>query len=83
MNYNILHVRISNPDKILWEGEADWVSSVNSVGPFDILPLHSNFITVVRDQPVRIKTKTGIQEYSFDLCILYTNQNTVKIYTNL
>lgn len=83
MDYSTLHIRISNPDKVIWEGDAQWLSSTNSVGPFDILPLHSNFITVVRDQPLRIKSLTGMVEYTFDLCILSTSRNLVKIYTNL
>lgn len=32
---------------VLFEGEVDAVSSVNDKGPFDVLPLHTNFISII------------------------------------
>jgi F0F1-type ATP synthase epsilon subunit len=80
---NTLKVIISSPDKIIWEGPADSVSSVNSQGPFDILPMHSNFISIIEGKPITVKTGTQAKEYSFPRSVIYTHNNTVKIYTNL
>lgn len=77
-----LKVKIHSPQTVIWEGEAQWVSSVNSQGPFDILPMHSNFITIIQNQPIRIKTLEGITEHQFPSAILYTYKNSIRIYIN-
>jgi F0F1-type ATP synthase epsilon subunit len=78
-----LHVRVNSPEKIIWEGEAESVSSQNTEGPFDILPMHSNFITIIDNREIRIKTSGGTQIYKFNYSVIYAHSNQVKIYTNL
>lgn len=77
----ILHVRITNATKVLWEGEARAVSSQNSDGPFDILSYHANFITLIRGVPITVTVSTGEkQTYDFKEAVLYVKENEVKIY---
>lgn len=83
MDTTPLKVRIHSPNNVIWEGEVEWLSSNNSQGPFDILPLHSNFITIIENQPIRMKTAEGIKEHIFPSAILYTYRNTIRIYTNV
>jgi len=103
---NTLTVKILSPTQTLYDGEAYSVSSVNSLGKFDILPYHANFITLVQKNSIilRIEKKEGgkvgesagskflhgmlgknIEEvkYEFDLAIIFTKDNLVKIYTNI
>ena len=42
-------VTIYGLESILFEGKVKALSSVNEMGPFDILPLHINFISVIKD----------------------------------
>ena len=79
----LLYVKISTPEKILWEGNAQWVSSNNSAGPFDILPLHANFVTFVENDAIKIKTPTTIEKFTFTHSLMYVHENKVMIYTNL
>jgi len=79
----LLQVKISNPDKVVWKGEAYSVSSINSKGPFDILPMHANFVTVIDNKPIKIRIKGKTLEYTYPQSVLYTHNNTVLIYTNL
>jgi F0F1-type ATP synthase epsilon subunit len=81
----LIHVRINSPEKLIWEGEAEWVSSENDAGPFDILPLHSNFITFLEKRKIKIKNGTSgnVDEYDFDHSVMYAHSNTVYIYTNI
>ena len=78
-----LKVKINSPAKILWEGEAEWVSSINSQGPFDILPLHTNFVTIIENQKIRINTGKEVTEYTFPHSVIYAHSNHVFIYTNI
>jgi len=80
---NILSVKINSPDKIIWEGKAEYVSSVNSQGPFDILPFHANFITIIENKPIKIKSGPSLQQYTFPRAVIYAHKNSVLIYTNI
>jgi F0F1-type ATP synthase epsilon subunit len=80
---DVLSVRVNSPDRVLWEGTAVWVSSKNSQGPFDILPLHSNFVSILENEKIRINTGTEIKEYTFPHSVIYVHSNHVYIYTNI
>lgn len=81
---NILQVKIFSPRSIVFEGQADSVSSQNSAGIFDILPQHANFITLVQNIPIIIRSKEkGDQTFQFPLAIVYNTSNRVHIYTDI
>jgi F0F1-type ATP synthase epsilon subunit len=81
---NILFVRISKATNVVWEGKALSVSSKNSDGVFDILGMHSNFITLVRDDPIKIKTEDGEEkEYVFKQSVISVNENRVNIFSDI
>lgn len=44
------------PFNVYYEGEADSVSAVNKVGPFDVLPGHADFFSVLESGEVVIDT---------------------------
>jgi F0F1-type ATP synthase epsilon subunit len=83
MAKDLMHVRVNSPEKILWEGEAEFVTSENSKGPFDILPMHTNFISYIENKPIKIKTEKGIETYQFPWSVIYAHSNNVYIYTNI
>ncbi len=79
-----IHVRISNVADIVWEGEAKSISSENSDGPFDILPMHSNFITLVKNKPIIVRQLDGVKKkYSFRQSVIFVNNNMVKIFAEI
>ena len=77
-----LHVRIISPQQLLLDTEAISVSSKNLQGPFDILPQHANFITLIEESPivVRITGKKPVA-FKFPLSIILARDNKVDIYT--
>ena len=78
---DLLSVKINSPQKIVWEGMAKSVSSTNSQGPFDILPQHANFVTIIENQPIKIVTEREKLEFKFHLCFMYTHNDFVFLYT--
>jgi len=82
MNY--LHVTITSPKKDLFTGEASSVSSANSVGKFDILPEHANFVTLIEKHPIIIRPPKGKSiVFNFALAVISVNSNKVTIYTDI
>ncbi len=80
----LLKVRILSPRRLIFEGEAMAVSSSNVLGPFDILPFHANFITLIEKSPIRIlKADNQVVTFALPLAILYQTNNVVSIYTDV
>jgi len=82
---NTFYIEIRSPKGIVYKGEVLSLSSVNNVGSFDVLPLHTNFITLIQNklQVRRPDIKTG-KPISFDVPIdsgvLYILNNKVTIF---
>lgn len=56
-----MHVKVYSPFKDYYDGEAFSISAENATGPFDILPKHHNFISLLQPCDVTIRT-TGHDE---------------------
>ena len=82
---DVLHIVIKSPTEIVWEGEASSLSSENSEGPFDILPEHANFVTLIKNKPISIEqypSKKTI-EFIFTYAVIFTQNDQISIYTHL
>ena len=78
-----IHVRITKATALVWEGDAQAVSSQNVDGPFDILPYHANFVTLIRGVPITIKLADGsVATHNFKYAVIHTIDNVVKIYAD-
>lgn len=84
-NKPTLEVKIISPKEIIYQGTALSVSSTNSVGKFDILPEHANFITMIKGNPIIIRTvdKKEPLVFNFPLAIIYNIKNKVSVYTDI
>lgn len=81
---SLLQIIIIAPKEELFNGEAFSLSSTNSAGKFDILPFHANFVTMVQNTPIIIRTATKEEKkFEFPMAIIYAANNTVKIYTDV
>ncbi|HET6863638.1 MAG TPA: hypothetical protein VFH37_00325 [Candidatus Saccharimonadales bacterium] len=58
-----VHAKVYAPFKVYFDGPALSISAVNQVGPFDVLPHHRNFITLLEpgDLTVRIPNKSDLK----------------------
>jgi len=69
--------------EIFFEGEAKSVSSYNELGEFDILPRHTNFITLISKNLTIIKPDNEKLNYQFERGVLEVNKNKVNIFLGL
>lgn len=72
---DFLFITIITPESTLFEGKIKAFSSINQAGPFDVLPEHSNFISIIKNKITlydeygaqrEIKLENGIVEVSED-----------------
>jgi len=78
-----LHVLIQNPESTLFQGNALAISSVNTNGPFDILPLHANFICMIQDSVTIYETQKKIRKIPLERGILKVFENNVTIFLGI
>ncbi len=78
-----LKVTIKNKDSEVLEEEVKAVSSFNERGPFDILPLHENFISVVKDKIILHKKDGSAKEMAIERGVLKISENNVSIYLGI
>ena len=66
--------------KIGYRGPATAVSSENKVGAFDILPKHTNFITLIFDKMSILTPGKQKVEYTFKRGVLEVSNNLVRVF---
>ena len=78
-------VVITNPDETIWQGEAESVSAENSMGKFDVLPQHANFVTIINPGSTIVVRVFGKKPFVFTYedAVLAVKSGKVDIYVNV
>jgi F0F1-type ATP synthase epsilon subunit len=76
-------VKIFSPYQIYYEGDALSLSAANRTGPFDILPGHINFFSLLTGGQVVLNT--GFQRLEFQIArgILRVNRDEVTLFADI
>ena len=80
----MLNVIARAPFTVYYEGEATAVSAMNQVGPFDVLPGHADFFSVLEPGQVVVEIPNG-DPVSFDINagIITARNNEVHLFVNM
>ena len=57
-----MHVKVYAPFKVYFDGIATSISAVNDTGPFDILPKHHNFMTLLSAGDITVRSECDNEE---------------------
>lgn len=80
----VLHVQVLTPKGVIWEGGARSVSSVNSQGPFDLLPEHAHFISLIERQPIIVTQGNGEDRtFLYETAVIRLFDGIVTIYAEI
>lgn len=75
-----LYLKVYSPYRVYYEGRVSSVSAENATGPFDILPKHHNFITLLlpcdmivraENECHRIRIQGGMMHIKYDEVIVF------------
>lgn len=78
-----LIVLIRDREGILFEGEAESVSSFNDKGPFDVLSYHTNFISLIKKN-VTVRRVGGAEEsIPLEIGVMKVKENRVEVYVGI
>lgn len=76
----MLHLTIVNREQVLFDGDVESITSVNDTGEFDILAMHENFISLVRDKLVFRPPKEKQQTLPITRGIMQVHTNKVRVF---
>ncbi|MCA9334429.1 hypothetical protein KC963_05255 [Candidatus Saccharibacteria bacterium] len=79
-----MRVKIYSPFNDYFEGQAFSISAENATGPFDILPKHHNFISLLNPCEVVIRTvKKGDQRIKISGGIMHVKADQVVVFLDV
>lgn len=78
-----LQVIARAPFHIHYEGPADIVSAANNVGPFDILPGHADFFSILSPGEVSIENASELIEFDIANGIISVRDDEVLLFVNM
>ena len=76
-------VKVKDTETTIFEGEVDRISSYNEVGPFDIYPMHANFISIIRQEVILYSNKEKVKELQFEQAVMKVKQDTAQIFLGI
>lgn len=79
----VLNVVARAPFNVYYEGTATAVSATNKVGPFDILPGHADFFSMLTPGEVTIHTATNPVIFTINNGIITVRDNEVLLFVNM
>lgn len=78
-----IDIKVYAPFKVYFEGKAHSISALNDTGPFDILPGHHNFLTMLLSGPLIIKTPYDTQTINIARGLMHVKSNSVVVYLDV
>jgi hypothetical protein len=79
----LLSVKVRDIEHIIFEGQADRISSFNEIGPFDIYGMHANFISIIRKELTLYLKGKAIKDVKFGQAVIKVKQDQVHIYLGM
>ena len=78
-----LAVVIRDRGGVLYEGKVDSLSSYNDQGPFDVLALHANFISIIKKSiSLRLRGKV-VEDLPVETGVMAVKANNVEVYLGI
>ena len=78
-----MHVKVYSPFKVYFNGEALSISASNDTGPFDILPRHHNFMTLLSAGEIIIRNSRGEEKFRIARGIMHVKADQVIVFLDV
>jgi F0F1-type ATP synthase epsilon subunit len=74
-----LQIKVYSPFRTYYNDVAESISAVNQTGPFDILPQHHSFISLLEPCEMILATASGTQKIKIAGGIMHVRKNRVSV----
>ncbi len=75
-----LFVEIVNSENIVYSGKVKSVTSFNEKGRFDVIPMHTNFISIIHKKVALHELSGSRQEFQIESGIMKVKGNIIQIF---
>lgn len=76
----IMEIKVYSAFKSYYEDIGYSISAVNHTGPFDILPRHHNFMTLIKPGELKIATSSGDQTIQVGQGLMHVKADKVVVF---
>lgn len=80
---NAIHVKLYSPFRTYYDQEALSLSAVNKTGPFDILPQHHNFMTLLEAGEIIIRDSKSEKKVKISHAVLHVKNDKVTVFLDV
>lgn len=78
-----MYAKVYAPFKTYFDGQARSISAVNDTGPFDILPKHHNFMTLLSPCDIIIRTDQGEEKINISRGVMHVKADKVVVFLDV
>lgn len=82
-NKPLMHIKVHSPYKVYFDQDGYSISAANKTGPFDILPRHHNFMTLLNPCEMTIYTPSGKQLIRISRGIMHVKADQVIVFLDV
>ncbi len=81
---SVMRVKIYAPFKVYYDEDAESISAENDTGPFDILPRHKNFMTLLSPCDIVVR-RTGADDFTIKItrAIMHVKADQVTVFLDV
>jgi F0F1-type ATP synthase epsilon subunit len=78
-------IKVYSPRKVFFNERAASISAVNTTGPFDILPMHHNFITLLSPCELTIRRLEGKDDQRIRIVggMMHVKANEITVFLDI
>ncbi len=79
-----MRVKIYAPFKVYYDAQANSLSAANRIGPFDVLPQHHNFISLLESGNIVVRA-SGKEDFSMPIKrgIMHIKADFVRVFLDI
>ena len=78
-----MHIKVYSPFRNYFAELAQSISAVNDTGPFDVLPGHHKFLTLLNACEMEIRNDSGVEQIKIDRGIMYVKEDRVTVFLDV
>jgi len=79
----VMHIKVYSPYQVFFDEVGFSISAENDTGPFDILPHHHNFVTLLDACELIIQTAQGEQRIRISGGLMHVKADNVIVFLNV
>lgn len=78
-----MHIKVYSPFKVYFDKDGESISAINETGPFDILPRHHNFMTLLNPCDLIVRVNGREQRISISSGIMHVKADQVIVFLDV